>query len=950
MKKIRYIFLVLLQSIITSGFINHIIYAQTPQYSIGNYVKVIGTQNLNVRATAAGALIGSQVVGSQGKIIGGPTTATFEGKSYIWYNVDWQSGVDGWSVQEGFGLIIPSAPILISPGNGTSPGPVLSSSSQTFSWNPVSNADRCSLYIRDVNTSALYSYNITVPTTSSPQNLIAGHNYRWNMQAFNSTAASAISSTYYFQIANSLTTPLAPNNLLAIADATTINLTWSDNSSNEDGFKIERKIGASGTYTEIASVSNSTFYANAGVSTNQIYYYRVRAYNTAGNSGYSNEYYAKTLTAPNGLIASAVSSNQINLIWTDNANRETGFKIERRLGTGGSWSEIASPDSNTNTYMDASLSANTTYYYRIRAYATSTIISTPHYSGYSNEGSATTNPSLQTLFIDLVATPSSGSAPLTVTLSATVSGSATGTINYTFWWNCNDPSNSVSYVSSISGDPNNQTFGAKFDATNENPKTVAHTYSSVGNYVAKIIAERGSAIPVEMRVMINSGTLSFQLPVNDPIVTQPYGCRDCLSGLGLSERYLSGINVHTGVDVKPSTAGSLDYTKPVKATADGWIEKIINYGSSRGVGNTIIIRHSNNKYSLYGHLDSFQSGISIGQFVAQGTQIGIMGNSSSVARDNSFNTHVHFEIKDYGVLGDVSDSPGVGYVGYTPGQPDFYHYLDPRMFFEGLSVETITPTVLVNPPPGKLNVRSSPGTTYSGSTPTSVIANLGDGHKAVARKKAIVTGVDWYFVDLPSRNSPLEGSLYPNNGPNGGWVSGGFVTLEPSTAPIKIVNLEYNVRSTAGTADSVIAKVYSGQYFVTAGLPMSGIGCSGQWYPVFVSGNSSVTDTTGWICGDGTTSVGQNDEIFPTSYSLSQNYPNPFNPSTTIKYALPEASHVNLCVFSVLGQRVSLLVDGKQEAGYYEVNFDASGLTSGVYFYRLQAGHYIETKKLILLK
>ena len=96
----------------------------------------------------------------------------------------------------------------------------------------------------------------------------------------------------------------------------------------------------------------------------------------------------------------------------------------------------------------------------------------------------------------------------------------------------------------------------------------------------------------------------------------------------------------------------------------------------------------------------------------------------------------------------------------------------------------------------------------------------------------------------------------------------------------------------------------------------------------------------------------------PTEFGIWQNYPTPFNPSTIIKYALPYASHVNLSVFNTLGQRVALLVDGKQEAGYHEVTFEGSGLTSGVYFYRLQARSineqqatdYIETKKLILMK
>lgn len=77
-----------------------------------------------------------------------------------------------------------------------------------------------------------------------------------------------------------------------------------------------------------------------------------------------------------------------------------------------------------------------------------------------------------------------------------------------------------------------------------------------------------------------------------------------------------------------------------------------------------------------------------------------------------------------------------------------------------------------------------------------------------------------------------------------------------------------------------------------------------------------------------------------------QNYP---NPSTTICYGLPSRSHVTLTVFNTLGQQLATLVNGEMEAGYHEVQFDASWPASGVYLYRLQAGSFVETRKLVLV-
>ncbi|HEX7356794.1 MAG TPA: T9SS type A sorting domain-containing protein, partial [Ignavibacteriaceae bacterium] len=94
----------------------------------------------------------------------------------------------------------------------------------------------------------------------------------------------------------------------------------------------------------------------------------------------------------------------------------------------------------------------------------------------------------------------------------------------------------------------------------------------------------------------------------------------------------------------------------------------------------------------------------------------------------------------------------------------------------------------------------------------------------------------------------------------------------------------------------------------------------------------------------------EDENYIPTEFSLEQNYPNPFNPSTTIQFSIPKSGNVKVKVYDVLGNEVESLIDEYREAGRYEVTYDASGLSSGVYFYNLQSGSFAQTKKLQLIK
>ena len=118
------------------------------------------------------------------------------------------------------------------------------------------------------------------------------------------------------------------------------------------------------------------------------------------------------------------------------------------------------------------------------------------------------------------------------------------------------------------------------------------------------------------------------------------------------------------------------------------------------------------------------------------------------------------------------------------------------------------------------------------------------------------------------------------------------------------------------------------------------------WYKLTDVDFSGVSSEYGPI------SATPNDRIVePEAFYLDQNYPNPFNPKTTINYELPTTNYVELSIYSLLGQKVTTLVSQEQKAGYHQVEWDASGFASGVYFYRLKCdAGFIQIKKLILLE
>jgi fibronectin type 3 domain-containing protein len=223
-------------------------------------------------------------------------------------------------------------------------------------------------------------------TTRSNTNLTGSTTYYYRVLAYNSGGNSTYSNV---ASATTISLPAAPSNLTATAFSTSlINLSWTDNSSDESGFRIYRSTDGVNFIWYYTPGANATSFSDTGRTASTTYYYRVLANNANGNSDFSNTASAMTFgppAAPSNLTATAISSSRIDLAWTDNSSDEDGFKIYRSTD-GVNFAFYATVGANVTTRSNTNLSSSTTYYYRVFAY------NSGGNSANSNVASATTLP------------------------------------------------------------------------------------------------------------------------------------------------------------------------------------------------------------------------------------------------------------------------------------------------------------------------------------------------------------------------------------------------------------------------------------------------------------------------------------------------------------------------------------------------------------------------------
>jgi hypothetical protein len=222
----------------------------------------------------------------------------------------------------------------------------------------------------------------------------------------------------------------------------------------------------------------------------------------------------------------------------------------------------------------------------------------------------------------------------------------------------------------------------------------------------------------------------------------------------------------------------------------------------------------------------------------------------------------------------------------------------------------------------------------------------------------------------PGSNFTNDGAVSPGTSPGVLKVSGNYPQSSSGVLNIEIGGFDLNNRDSLSVTqqaqlNGTLNIVFTNNFTPQIGdvFPfLSYQSRSGEFsqvnFPANVIGYIQYLSNGARIVIDSTTSVDEEDldqpdsekNKIPTTYELAQNYPNPFNPTTVISWQSPVSSHQTLKVYDVLGNQVATLVDEFREAGMFEITFRASNLSSGIYFYKLQAGDFVQTKKMILLK
>ncbi len=748
--------------------------------------------------------------------------------------------------------------------------------------------------------------------------LSASTTYTYRVRAHNAAGNSNYSNEAAATTEDPPTPPAAPTSLTATANgASQIDLSWTDNASDEDGFKIERHAG-DGNFTEIASVgANVTAFSSTGLNASTTYTFRVRAHNAGGNSGYSNEVSATTATpppsAPSSLNATANGTTQIDLTWTDNSNNEDGFKIERHSGDG-NFAEIASVGANVASFSDTGLNPSTTYTYRVRSFNAS------GNSGFSNEASATTG------------TPAPA-APTSLTATAN------GAEQIDLSWTDNANIEAGFKIERHAGDGNFveiATVGANVTAFSSTGLSASTTYtfrvrahnaggnSGYSNEASATTAAPPPAAPSSLAATAN-GTSQIDLTWTDNSNNEDGFKIERHAGDGnFAEIASVGANVASFSDAGLNSSTTYTYrVRSFNASGNSGFsnEASATTGTPIPAAPTSLTATANGADQIdlsWTDNANNEDGFKIERHDGDGNFVEIASVSADVASYNdaglSANTTYTYRVFAHNAGGNSGFSNEAS--ATTEGDP-----VDPN-----------------------INLGLNKPITASSTHASFVAANGNDGSTGSAWGTQTGGGDEWLRIDLETTQTVGRAIVR--------WSSTRFATNYQFQISDDDVNWT-TVHTTSAGASGFQEFLFTATTARYVRLLMTAFNqnqLAVEEFEVYAGASESVGKPL-TVNGELNRSSVYSSQFTVHSYALHQNYPNPFNPSTTIAFDLPEDIQVTLALYDYSGREVVSLVRGENfRAGRHEIRFNAGDLHSGVYIMVLRAGSFQQSRKLILMK
>ena len=808
--------------------------------------------------------------------------------------------------------------------------------------------------------------------------------------------------------------PDEPKNLTAeLVSSSEVELNWEDLANNESGFRVDRSADGGNSFTRIATVSkNVTRYLDEDLSGSAQYCYRVYAYNGDGNSGYSNA--ECVFTPPAAPVLSSAFSpdeNSISLFWQDNSPDESGFYLERSSGSDANFEPFMDFPENVTSYTDTSLSASTTYCYRLQAF------NEAGESVYSNVKCTITQPVTPEGFQASIDTDS------TIAL---------------FW------SNSA---------------GGEFEIQIERSADTSSTFQTIALVDHTQNTFIDTAIATSMRYC-------YRLRMANPSGQSSPTAEICLATRPSAPSALMAVSVDTGIMLtwEDSTVDETGFI--VERSEDGgesYHQLVQLPADTTHYLDTAISLSSEYCYRIQGYNDSGRSDFS--QPACMGTapaapemshamligeaaiQIEWRDNSPDEAgfaiersEDNRLtfsllatveeNIHQYqdtsvtelreycYRVTAFNASGSspVSDilckttpmhSPD-GLSGIGVGTTTVLHWNDNSREEAGFIIERsddgggeffLVGSVAANQqqfsddrhqPAGEFcyRVRAFRNETLSGYSETTCVTfpardNFRD-FFAIGEENLIGSVASTHSETVSNDNVYQvihERINRENRRPVSKLIhqwefeieSGAFLTFylqahknasenenfvfSYSTDNINFIDMitvqetaDENQYATFALPNTIRNTIYI-QVRDTNPLPERAVNAVNIDHMFIRSESNAILDGKGLT---GARSVADAGAI-PEAVFLDQNYPNPFNPETIISFGLPEAGNVKLVVYNILGQETHVLVDGHLGAGFHSrrwngKNAAGNAVHSGIYFYRLEVGSEVRFKKMIMLK